>query len=188
VESAVFVDCAHRAYAIALVVFSSGLFGREGEAAKVPLEGGRWFEHIGDTCSLLLFTADFLLCESIVFGMARRRQSLRSLRGGAAQVPSVNLRPAFRKSSYQDLCPLEFARRRNSTADNRRYASPNFQRLGPKLKASQSQTCRSRTPKSAKASPRCLLHCLPRAQRPRQSPAKSTRRVGCVCAPETAPR
>jgi len=95
VEAAVFVDRAHGTYAVALVVFSSGLFGREGEAAEVPLEGGRWFEHVGDSLSLLSQMSDFLLCE--IGRVNNETTSLIDvkLHGGAAQVPSVNLRPAF---------------------------------------------------------------------------------------------
>jgi hypothetical protein len=47
VKSTVFIDCAHRTNAVALVVFSSGLFGGEGEAAEVSLKRRRRFEHDG---------------------------------------------------------------------------------------------------------------------------------------------
>lgn len=59
-KAAVFVDRAHVPDAVSLVVFAAGLFGGEGEAAEVALEGGRWFEH-GDLFRFLLLENSILL-------------------------------------------------------------------------------------------------------------------------------
>jgi hypothetical protein len=192
VKSAVFVDCAHRADTVALVVFSPGLFGREGEAAEVPLEGGRWFEHVGDSRLLRPILSDSRLCESIVFGMARRLNRVKAARRcwtGSRRRILGPLLGRLKKVLAKISRPLEFAHASSFQATStRRYASPNFKRLIAELTASQSQTCRSRPEESAKAGTRCLFHRLPRAWRPRQSPAKPIRRVGRVFTPEAASR